>query len=209
MAHSVPPAIFTTKSLTSDSRIHVLQYEPYPTSPSTKPFHSLLIAILHTYDTNYYATIQSTTYYPTLQQNITSTHTPHLHRFIITDPNERIPAPHNIRPNNPALLAYTYGLVIALPSNNYSRTTMNIIDHLYIRVLSSPLNTAILDNFTTFAQHQLTQHYNHFASPSSTKPPRIMNIYYDKVITQPLLTHALLAIDIPQYAKFHKPYTQA
>ena len=86
---------------------------------------------------------------------------------------------------------------------------MNIIDHLYIEVLPPPLNTIILDNLTTFSQHQLTQHHNRFPSPSSTKSPTIMNVCHDKETTEPLLNYTLLAIDMPHDAKFHKLYTQA
>ena len=128
---------------------------------------------------------------------------------ISTLPNEWARVPHNIRSNNPALLAYTYGLVTALPPNNYSCTTMNIIDHLYIGVLYPPLNTAILGNLATFTQHQLTQHYNRFSSPFSAKPPTIMNIYHDKATPEPLFNHALLAIDLLQDDKFRKLYIQA
>ena len=93
----------------------LIQNAPYFTSPSTKPFHSLLTIILHLYDTNQHATTQSTTYYPTPPQIITSTHTPRRQRSIITDPNKWARVPHDIRPNNLALLvAYTHTLVTAL-----------------------------------------------------------------------------------------------
>ena len=149
---------------------HLIQYVPYSISPSTKTFHSLLTTILHLYDTNHHTTIQSTTHYPTPSQNLTLTQTPRRHCFIITEPNEWARAPRNIRSNNLALLVYTHGLVTAPTTNNYSRTIMHIIDNLYIKVLPPPLNSAILDNLTIFAQHQLTQHYNYFASRSFAKP---------------------------------------
>ena len=67
---------------------------------------------------------------------------------------------------------------------------------MYIGVLPTPQSTAIFDNLTTFAQHQLTQHHNRFASQSSAKPSTILNIYHDYAATKILHNHTLLVIDI-------------
>ena len=71
---------------------------------------------------------------------------------------------------------------------------MNIIDHIYIGILPPLLYTTILDNLTTFAQNETTQHHNRIAQSSSIKPPLIMNIYHEKSAIEPLFNHELLAM---------------
>ena len=101
-----------SRSLTTLHRL--ILYAPYPTSPSAKSFHSLLTTILYIYDTNHHTAIQSTKRYPIYPQYITPTHTPRRRRFIITDSNKWVDAPHNICPNNLTLLVYTHSLVTSL-----------------------------------------------------------------------------------------------
>jgi len=79
---------------------------------------------------------------------------------------------------------------------------MNIIDHIYIGVLSSPLLTAILDILASFTQHQLTQHHDNYPPASLTKISPIMTVYHDKAKTEPLFKHILLLIDMLTNANF-------
>ena len=93
---------------------HLIHDDIYTTSPFFTPFQSLLTAILHLYDSDRPITIDITTNYPTFLQKITPTHTPPRHHSITTDQTIWARVSHNIRPNNPALLAYTHGLVTVL-----------------------------------------------------------------------------------------------
>ena len=85
---------------------------------------------------------------------------------------------------------------------------MNVIDHMSIGILPLPLHIAILDNRTTFAQYQLTQHHNRHPPTSSTKLQPLMTVYHDKIEIEPLHKHTLLEIDMLPDVKFHKLYSQ-
>ena len=119
--------------------IHLLPLPPDQHSPS------ICYKSPHNYHKHHSLSNYSTKYYPT--------QIPRRHRLITTDLNKWARVPHNINPNNHVLLAYIHGLVTVMPPNNYSRTTMNIIDHMYIWVLPAPLYTTILDNLAIFAQN--------------------------------------------------------
>ena len=48
------------------------------------------------------------------------------------------------------LLTYTHGLVSSLPPANYSRASMNVIDHTYIGILPRSLHANIRKFFSAF-----------------------------------------------------------
>ena len=128
-------------------------YAPYSTHPPIIFFHSLLTDILYLYDTNHYTTLPHTTHYPAPPQKNTPPQNPQRHRSITTNLNKWARVLNNIRRNNPTLLVYTHYLVTTLSPNNYSRVTMNIIDHIYIEILPPSLHITILDNLTIFAKN--------------------------------------------------------
>ena len=79
---------------------------------------------------------------------------------------------------------------------------------MYIYVLSL-LHESILDNLTSFAHNQLTQHQGCYYHVSSTKILHIITVYHDKAESDPFTKHALFVIDIPPVKTIHQLYTQA
>ena len=121
---------------------HLIHYDLYTTYLSFTPFQFLLTAILHLYDSNKPITIDITTNYPTLSQKITPIHTPSRHHSITTDLTIWDRISHNIRPNNPALLAYTHVLVTVLnhirKKYSYSHPTKHTT-HIHHIIISHKL----------------------------------------------------------------------
>lgn len=93
-------------------------------------------------------TLHITPHYLHLPPNITSLHSTRHHWSICNELNTWSHSPHHIRPNNPAFLLYTHGLVTVLPPNNYTRNTMNIIDHMYIGILLPLFHTVVIEKLT-------------------------------------------------------------
>ena len=73
------------------------------------------------------------------------------------------------------LLTYTHGLVSSLTPLNYSRVSMNLIDHLYFGILPRSLHATIRKFFSAFVTQQQRAHGRRF--PRSRTTPSIMSVY--------------------------------
>ena len=93
----------------------------------------------------------------------------------------------DLNSQSPDYLTYTHGLVPTLPPANYSRATMNIVDHIYIGILPKSAHVSIRRFFSAFVQQQQRAHEHNFHRPTHTPP--IMAIYWDNArFNKPLLT---------------------
>ena len=102
-------------------------------------------------------------------------------------------------------LTYTHGLVSSLPPTNYSRSSMNMIDHLYISILPRLLHATIRQFFSAFVTQQQRAHERRF--PRSRTTPYIMSVYWDHVKTYTKKTPELLdAMNCLQPAQDMKLY---
>ena len=128
----------------------LILHSPYTRSNECIPFQAFLSNLLHQYDDN--------------KSHNAATVDPdgnHQYRHTTIEPSARrsitslLPAWQRIRPHltqdSADILTYTHGLVSSLPPANYSRATMNVIDHIYIGILPRSLHTSIRQLFSTFA----------------------------------------------------------
>ena len=92
--------------------------------------------------------------------------------------------------SSPDILTYTQGLVSTLPPANYSRATMNAIDHIYIDLLPRSIQTTINRYFSTCVIQQQRTHEQQ--SPRSQTTPHIMSIYWDHAMSRPEILIALI-----------------
>ena len=99
------------------------------------PFRMFLVRLLHQYDDN----TRCVDVHPCPPSDGEpyehTTLAPRAHRSIITATS----AWHHLKPDltetSPDFCAYSHGFVYTLPPANYSRATMNVIDHIYIGIL--------------------------------------------------------------------------
>ena len=104
-------------------------------------------------------------------------------------------------------LTYSHGLVSSLPPVNYSRASMNFIDHTYIGVLPRSVHTTIRQYSSAFSQQQQRAHNNHFFRPSIT--PHIMSVFRDAAKTQTALLRTLNCLNPPNNMKFYRLISKA
>jgi len=182
-------------------------HSPYPHHLGCDPFRTFLDHLLHQYDDNINLSsdIPDQTVEP--QPFHHSTVAQRTHRNITTYPI----AWHHLHPTmTPACsdyLAYSHGLVSSLPPVNYSRASMNFIDHTYIGVLPRSAHTTIRRSFSTFGQRQQRAHNNTFPRPATTS--NIMNVYWDAAKTQPDLLRTLNCLNPPNNMKFYRLISKA
>ena len=82
----------------------------------------------------------------------------------------------------------------SLPPANYSRATMNVIDHIYIGILPRSMHATIRQFFSTFAAQQQRAHDNRF--PRSRTKPHIISVFWDHAKAQsPIHTDLLDALN--------------
>ena len=126
---------------------NLLIYDPYYPYSNKPPFYPILTRVLHVYNNSSPTKHRYTSlFWSTTKHNSTPSHKilpVYLHHQEYLD----IPL-YYIRPNNPALVAYTHDLTIVLPSEKYTRDTMSIIDHLYIGI---PPRSSTKRSLTIFA----------------------------------------------------------
>ena len=79
--------------------------------------------------------------------------------------------------DSPDLLVYTHGLVSSLSPANYTRATMNVIDHIYIGIIPRSTHALIRQHFSLIVTQQ--QHTHDRRLPRSRTPPHIMSVYWD------------------------------
>ena len=159
----------------------LIQHSPYTRSNECVTFQAFLSTLLHQYDNN-------TTHHITIidpDGDHPCRHTtiaPRDHRSITS----LLTAWTRIRPNlthdSADILTYTHGLVSSLPPANYSRATMNVIDHIYIGILPRSMHTTIRQFFSTFAAQQQRAHDTRF--PSSRTQPQILTVWWDHAKAQ-------------------------
>ena len=156
-------------------------HSPYPYNLGCDPFRTFLGHLLHQYDDN--ITLSS----DILDQNIDPQPYHHsnvshrTHRNITTC----LTAWRHLRPTMTLdcsdYLAYSNGLVSSLPQDNYSRASMNFIDHTYIGVLPRSAHTTIRQYFSAFSQQQ--QHAHNPQFPRHTTTLHIISVLCDAAKT--------------------------
>ena len=96
------------------------------------------------------------------------------------------PHPHHIITKRPLmthdsadLLTYTHGLVSSLPPANYSRASMNVINHIYIGIIPRSLHATIPKLFSPFVTEQQCAHERRFpwdhVNTHATKTPDLLD----------------------------------
>ena len=164
-------------------------YTPYLRNSNCVPFETFLSSLLHQYDNN---TRQDTTYDDPehAQPYQHATMAPRPHRSItslVTEWNRLRPL---LTTDSADLLTYTLGLVSSLPPANYSRASMNMVDHLYIGILPRSLHTTSRQFFSFFVTQQQRAHERRF--PRSRTTLHIMSVYWDHAKTHAKTTPELL-----------------
>ena len=108
--------------------------------------------------------------------------------------------------DSPKLLTYTHGLVSPLPPSNYSRVTMNVIDHIYISILPRSAHTTIRKHLAVFITRQQRAHEHRF--PRSRITPHIILVYWyhakSHAKTQPDLLEVLNCLRPSHDMKLHQ-----
>ena len=105
------------------------------------------------------------------------------------------------------LCLYSHGLVSTLPPANYSRATMNVIDHIYIGILTRTAHITINRFFCTFVQYQQRAHENAF--PRLRTMPHIMRILWDRATAQSELLIALNNLNLHNNMKLYSLLSKA
>ena len=149
---------------------------PYTRSNECIPFQAFFSNLLYQYDdntSNHTTTVDPDGDHPYRHTTIES----RAHRSITS----LLPTWIRIRPHlthdSADILTYAHGLVSSLPPANYSRTTMNVIDHIYIGILPRSMHTTIRVFFSTFAAQQQRAHDNRF--PRSRTKPHTITVFWD------------------------------
>ena len=130
-----------------------LEHARYNPNPTHTSFQTTLLAIFYYYDnlTYTHTTGPLCTSIPTLP--ITTRQSMH-HRSIQSTAYLWARKSPPILPDHKIYLVHTFGLVSALPPNNYTRTSMNIIDNIYIGILPIALCTTITAYLATIFHYQ-------------------------------------------------------
>ena len=129
------------------------QYAPYQQTNGKYSFPEFLSTLLHQYDDNTQheiiqldpSLVQPYQHTTLESQNHCSTTSNVIHRGRLQP---------SMTPDSPYFMLYTHGLVSTLPPENYSRATMNIIDHPYIGILSWYSHTTIRHHFSKLVTQQ-------------------------------------------------------
>lgn len=140
----------------------------YQHSLGNDPFTTSLSRFFHQYDNYTQQDITRNGQQQSLSPHQHTTMEPRNHHIIASNIDEwnRITLTKVYK--NPIILAYTHGLVSTLPSANYSRTTMNSINHIYIGILPRSPHTIIQRYFSTFV---IQQQRAHERSNNRKRPP--------------------------------------
>ena len=189
--YTVPSNIYnrheTSQILTSrphsNIRRHSSSNAPYSHNLGNNPFRTFLCDLLHQYaghtQRNTYISDSTEVTQPYHHTTIKSRY----HRSI---PSSR-PVWNEMRPDltvdNPGFRTYTHDLVSTLSPANYSRATMNAIDHICIDNLLRSAHTTINQYFSVFVTIQQCVYEQQF--PCSQTTPHIMSLYWDHAISQP------------------------
>ena len=101
---------------------------------------------------------------------------------------------------------FPWSSILVAPAN-YSRTSMNFIDHTCIGVLSRSTHTIIHRYFSDFSQQQQRAHDHYFPWPATT--PHIMDMYWDATTSQPPLLRTLQCLNPPNNMTFYHLISKA
>ena len=185
----------------------LLSHAPYPHNLGVDPFRIFLGTLLHQYDDNTRCSHvhQCPPSGGEPYEHITLA--PRTHRSITTATSEWNHLKPDLTETSPDFCAYSHGLVSTLPPANYSRATMNVIDHIYIGILPPTVHIKIDRFFSSFVQHQQRAHETAF--PRSRTTPHIMSIWWDRAKTQPDLLKALKNLNPPNNMKLYNLVSKA
>ena len=179
----------------------LFQHAPYDLLNPGDSFQTFMSGILHQYDdfNSHDTSNDDATPPPPFAQ---STMSPRLHHSITSSETVW----HSLRPTmtteSPELLTYTHGLVSSLPPANYTRATMNVIDHIYIGILPRSAHALIRQYFSLFVTNQQRAHDRRF--PRSRTTPHIMSVYWDHAKDHPELLDALNCLRPAQDMKLYR-----
>ena len=152
----------------------LFQHAPYDLTTGCEPFQYFLSGLLHQYDENTHRDTSDIDNAPTPPFNHITMH-PRTHRSITTSVIEWTRLRPHMNEDSPELLIYTHGLVSSLPPANYTRASMNVIDHIYIGILPRSAHALIRQYFSHFVTQQQRSHDRRF--PWSRTTPHIMSVY--------------------------------
>ena len=157
----------------------LLSNTPYIAHTHHATFQTTLLTALHHFDNSTYTSVSGNPCPPSPHPPYATTSYPH---SIQLSPRHWAQSLYRVLPRHDAYLAHTHNLVSTLPPNNYTRDSLNIIDHLYIGILPTTLHTSIKIYLTSVERHQLTTHHHYYHFP--TTPTSIIALYHDKANTQ-------------------------
>ena len=179
----------------------LFQHAPYDLHNRYENFQSFLSGILHQYDEYTGHNTTDIENAPTSPFNHSTMH-PRMHHSItssMTDWNRLRP---NMDYDSPELLTYTHGLVSSLSPSNYTRTTMNVIYHIYIGFLPRSAHALIRQHFSLFVTQPQRAHDLRF--PRSRTTPHIMSVYWDHEKDHPDLLAVLDCLRPVQDMKLYR-----
>ena len=113
----------------------LLSHTPYLHNLGDGPFRTFLDALLHQYDDNTRCVSVHSIPPPDGEPYEHTIIGPHAHRSITTTNSAYRHLKPALNETCPDCRAYSRGLVFTLPPANYSRATMNVIDHIYIGIM--------------------------------------------------------------------------
>ena len=174
---------------------------PYPHNLGRDPFRTFLCHLIHQYDDN----TQLNTVIPDLDLELHPYHhsiiAPRNHHNITTCPVIWKQIQWAMTPECSDYRTYFHGMVSSLPSANYSRASMNFIDHPYIVILPRSAHTTINRYFIAFVQQHQCTHERYFNRLATTA--HIMGFYWDNAISQPAPLRTLHCLNPPNNMKLY------
>ena len=156
----------------------LFQHVPFDLITGYELFQSFISILLHQYDEVTYHDTSDSDSDPDLPYHHSTMH-PRTHRSITTSVIEWIRLRHHMNVDRPDLLTYTHGLVSSLSPVNYTRATMNVIDHIYIGILPRSTHALMRQYFSLFVTQQQQAHDRRF--PRSRTILHIMSVYWDHI----------------------------
>ena len=115
--------------------VALLSHAPYPHNLRVNPFRTFLVTLLRQYDDNTRCTTVHSCPPPGGKPYEHTTLDPRAHRGITTTTSAWYHLKPDLTERCPDFRAYFHGMVPTLPLANYSRGTVNVIDHIDIRIL--------------------------------------------------------------------------